>query len=360
MSNLISRRSFNRLLGTSTAIGVAAGMMPKSAFAGDTITVLNWQGYGTDEAWALKAFAEKTGIAVKHDYFNAEAEMLTKMQTNPGAYDVVLSNSARVRQLTAPHLIDPIDFSKIPNSKDLSPSLKDHANLTVDGKAYGCAWVWGMTGLAARKGKVAPGVSIAVLADPAFANRVAMDDDPIIAIGIGALMSGQSINAPKDLQLVGDKLKSMKKNVRLLWSSEDEWNKAFAADQFDLSVFWSGGAIRSLRRSKLPVEFIVPKEGAIGWLDCLTVPSSSSKKDAAYAFINYMIDPTFYDEWATKAGAPASANTVAVERLPSDDLNRVTYKPEYLTTMQFNAPLSDEVRSSFVELWTQVKAYYAS
>jgi spermidine/putrescine transport system substrate-binding protein len=57
--------------------------------------VLNWKGYGTDEAFALKAFADATGIAVEHDYFNAEAEMLTKLRTNPGAYDVVLINSAR-------------------------------------------------------------------------------------------------------------------------------------------------------------------------------------------------------------------------------------------------------------------------
>jgi spermidine/putrescine transport system substrate-binding protein len=358
MSNEISRRSFNRLLGTGAA--VAAGLAPFRAAAKETITVLNWQGYGTDEPWALKAFAEKTGITVNHDYFNAEAEMLTKMQTNPGAYDVVLVNSARLRQLSGPKLIDPIDYSKITNSKDLSPSLKSHSNLVIDGKAFGCAWVWGMTALAARKGKVTPGVSLSVLADPAFINRVAMDDDPMIAIGIGALMSGQNINAPTDLTLVGEKLKSMKKNIRLLWSSEDEWNKAFAADQFDLSVYWSGGAIRSLRRAKLPVEFIVPAEGAIGWLDTLTVPSSSTNKDAAYAFINYMIGPAFYDEWATTAGAPASANVVAVDRLPSDDLNRVTYKPEYLTTMQFQGAIPDDVRSSFVELWTQVKAYYAT
>src|SRR5262249_50697409 len=75
MSNEISRCSFNRLLGTGAA--VAAGLAPFGAAAKETITVLNWQGYGTDEPWALKAFAEKTGITVNHDYFNAEAEMLT-------------------------------------------------------------------------------------------------------------------------------------------------------------------------------------------------------------------------------------------------------------------------------------------
>ncbi|MEC8259305.1 MAG: spermidine/putrescine ABC transporter substrate-binding protein, partial [SAR324 cluster bacterium] len=48
------------------------------------IRVLNWQGYGTDEAWALEMFKERTGIEVVHDYFNSEQEMLTKLRTNPG------------------------------------------------------------------------------------------------------------------------------------------------------------------------------------------------------------------------------------------------------------------------------------
>jgi spermidine/putrescine transport system substrate-binding protein len=58
------------------------------------IRVLNWKGYGTDEAWAVAAFEEATGHTVVHDYFNSEQEMLTKLRTNPGAYDVVLINSA--------------------------------------------------------------------------------------------------------------------------------------------------------------------------------------------------------------------------------------------------------------------------
>jgi spermidine/putrescine transport system substrate-binding protein len=172
-------------------------------------------------------------------------------------------------------------------------------------------------------------------------------------------MSGQDINAPKDMKLVGEKLRSMKKNVRLLWQSEDEWNKAFAANQFDLAVYWSGGAIRSRRKSRLPVDFIMAKEGAIGWVDTLTIPKSSTKPDAAYAFLNYMIDPEFYYEWATKAGAPASANGAAMAKLPDDDLNKVTYKPEYLAKLQIMAPLSDDVRQSFVDLWEETKAYFA-
>ena len=355
MSFSINRRQFSLLaLG-----GLAAPALVKSrAFAAETITVLNWQGYGTDEAWALKAFAEKTGITVKHEYFNAESEMITKVKTNPGAYDVVLINSARVRQLGADYL-SPIDQTKIANDASIPPALRTHPNFVIDGKPYGNVWLWGMTGMAARAGKAKQGDSLSLLADPGFTNRLAMNDDPVVAIGIGALMSGQDMNAPKDLKLVGEKLKSLKKNIRLLWQSEDEWNKAFAADQFDLSVYWSGAAIRSRQNFKLPVDFIVAKEGAIAWVDTLTVPKSSTKQDAAYKFLDYMIDPDFYYEWATKVGAPASANPAAMAKLPDGDLNKVTHKADYLATMQIMGPLSDDIRQSFVDLWEETKAFYA-
>jgi spermidine/putrescine transport system substrate-binding protein len=355
MSISLNRRKFSVLALSSLA---APAILPRRAFAAETITVLNWQGYGTDEAWALKIFTEKTGITVKHEYFNSESESITKVKTNPGAYDVVLVNSARVRQL-APDLLIPIDHAKMPNAATLADPLKMHPNFVIDGKPYGNSWVWGMTGLAARTGKLAQGASFNELANPAFVNRVAMDDDPIIAVGIGALMSGQDINAPKDMKLVSEKLKSLKKNIHLLWQSEDEWNKAFAADQFDLSVFWSGGAIRSRRNSKLPVDFIMAKEGAIAWLDTMTIPKSSTKQDAAYTFINYMIDPDFYFEWATKVGAPASANTAAMAKLPDDDLNKLTHKAEYIAKLQVMGTLSDDTRQSFVDLWEEVKVFYA-
>ena len=253
--------------------------LPRRTRAADSITVLNWQGYGTDEAWAVKAFAERTGIEVNHDYFNSEAEMVTKLRTNPGAYDVVLINSARIAQVAAEGLIDPVDFSAVPNAAGLTPTLRDHANLTVDGKPMGVAWVWGMNALAVRQGKTKPD-SFAVLSRSglgrprrAFRRRGDRGDDRGAADRSGQRQPGQ------DLAKVGDALKAMKPGVKLIWTSEDQWNKAFAANEFDLAVYWSGAAVRSQRTYKLPVDFVVPKEGAIGWLDCLAVPATSEKKE---------------------------------------------------------------------------------
>jgi len=354
MTHPITRRRFTTALGG--AVLASAWARPGFADAKE-ITVLNWKGYGTDEAFALKAFADLTGITVKHDYFNSEPEMLTKLRTNPGAYDVVLINSARTQQAQAEGLIEAIDFSAIANSKDLAPALKEHGNLKADGKIYGLSWLWGMNSLGVRKGIGTD--SWAIFSDPKYAGRLALFDDAVTEIAIGALLTGQDINNPKDLKSITDTLKGMKSNVKLMWSSEDEWNKAFAANAFDISVYWSGAAVRSIKQHNLPVEFIVPKEGAIGWLDSLAIPASSKKKGDGLKFINYMIDPTFYLTWAKEAGAPASANQGAMEKLPADDLNRQIHKPEYLFKLQFMGALPDDRRQAFNDTWEEVKAFYA-
>ncbi|AYG62381.1 extracellular solute-binding protein [Rhizobium jaguaris] len=354
----ITRRNTLKLMSGAVIAGAAFSAMPRMAVSAGKITVLNWQGYGTDEAWSIKAFAEKTGIEVVHDYYSSESEMLTKLRTNPGAYDLVVLNAARCAQATAEDLLQPIDFSKVPNATTIDANLRSNANFLKDGKGYAVPWVWGMTSLAIRDGMPVPD-SYKVLADPAYKGRVAMDDDAIICVAAGALMTGQDMNNPKDLDAVRDALKSIKPNVKLLWSTEDQWNKSFAAKEFDLSLFWSGGSVRSKRNSKLPVDFVVPKEGGIGWVDGLGIPASAPNAEGALAFANWLIDPSFYFEWATKVGAPASSNSAALAALPADDLSRQVHKPEYLKTMGIMSALPDDRREAFNNLWQEVKAFYA-
>ncbi|MGF1623322.1 MAG: PotD/PotF family extracellular solute-binding protein [Alphaproteobacteria bacterium] len=360
MTVRFNRRTFNTLLGSTLGAGLAAGTLPRRAAAAGEITVLNWKGYGTDEAFALEAFTAATGIAVRHDYFNSEPEMLTKLRTNPGAYDVVLVNSARTAQAQAEGLIEAIDYAAVPNAADVPDAIRSHANLYLDGTPYGVPWLWGMSSLTVREGVVEGADSWAIMTDPAYEGRLCLFDDSVTAVAIGALLTGQDINDPQDLAAIGEVLKSMKPNLKLLWSSEDEWNRAFAAGSFDISVYWSGAAVRAIQEFDLPVEFVVPKEGAIGWLDILAVPVSSTAKDEALAFIDYMIDPDFYVTWATTAGAPASANAIAMEGLPPGDLNAEVHKAEYFSELQMMADLPDDRRQAFVDLWEEVKAHYAA
>ncbi len=356
--NNITRRNTLQLISAGLIASASYSILPRKAAAAGTITVLNWQGYGTDEAWSIKAFQEATGIEVVHDYYSSEAEMLTKLRTNPGAYDLVVLNAARCAQAMAEDLIAPIDYSKVPNISSVAENLRANVNFNKDGKGYAVPWVWGLTALAMREG-LPKADSYAVLGDPTYKGRVALQDDAVGVIAAAALLTGQDMNNPKDLDLVKETLKGFKQNVKLLWSTEDQWNKSFAAKEFDVAMYWSGGSVRSKRVSKLPVDFVVPKEGGIGWVDGLGIPASAPNMEGAHAFANWMIDPKFYVEWATKVGAPASSNVAAMEALPADDLSRQIHKPEYIATMSIMSALPDDRREAFNNLWQEVKAYYA-
>lgn len=356
----VSRRRF---VAGASAIGVGLGLSPfisSRASAGTEVKVLNWQGYGTDEAWALEAFKKATGLDVVHEYYNSEAEMITKLQTNPGAYDVIVTNCAWNGRASELGVIQPIDTAQIGHFADLNPAFRDSNLLNVDGKTYGVAWVWGITAIAYSTDvfKEAP-KSLAVLWDAKNAKRVALRDDAIEAVGFAAMATGQDMNHPADLAKVKEKLLALKPNVALLWSSEDEWNKQFQAKAFDLSVYWSGSAFRSKTAFNLPVGYVVSDEGGVGWFDGLAIGKDAPNAEGAHKFINYMIDPTYYVEWATKIGAPASANDKAMAAMPDSESKAFYADQAAISRLQFMAPLTDEERQKYSDLWAEVKTEYA-
>jgi len=348
-----------RMLATAGAGAVALALAPRARAEG-VVRVLNWQGYGTDEAWALEAFKAATGNTVEHDYFNSEQEMLTKLRTAPGTYDVVLINSSYTGQAAAEGLIQPIDTSKLSNWGNLIPSYRDNAMLNADGKVWGESWLFGVTSFAYNTTKIATRPdSIQILWDPAHAGRVGWRDDAVESVQMAALATGQDMNNPADMAAIKAKLEALKGQLATFWSSEDEWNKLMAGDAFDLAVYWSGSAARSKKAFGLPVEFVIPQEGAIGWLDGLSIAAGAPNPDGAHAFLDYMVSPDFYVRWDTEVGAPASANQAAMDGLPADAFNRVVLgDPAVGARLQFMAPMSDEQRQSWLDLWQEVKTSF--
>ena len=336
---------------TTTAFALIAPM----ALA-EEIRVLNWQGYGTDLDWAVAAYTEATGNTVVHEYFTSEQEMLTKLRTNPGAYDVVLINSAFTGQAQAEGLIAPIDTAKLSNFADLDPKLAANEDLNPGGALHGVPWTWGLTSFAVNTGDFpsAP-TSVSVFWDPAFKGRVSIRDDALEAVQFAALATGQNINDINDMAAVKAKLTDLMPQISTFWGAETDWNQNMAAGQFAVATYWSGSAARSMSEG-LPVAFVVPEEGAIGWLDGLSIPASSTRQDAALAFIDWMIDPDFYVKWDAE-GAPASANTAAAAALPEASFNRkVLGDPAVVARVQFMRPVSDAKREEYLALWQELKA----
>jgi spermidine/putrescine transport system substrate-binding protein len=341
-----------KTLATTAMTAIMAG----SALAAD-LHVLNWKGYGADEPWAVEAFEAATGHKVINDFFNSEQEMLTKLRTNPGLYDVVMINAAFMDQAFGEGLVDAIDTSKIPNYPNIGAEMAESPMLKRDGSVYGVPWVWGVTALAINDKSFATApTSINVMWDEAHKGRVVLRDDAVEAIQFGAIATGQDINNIKDLDAVKAKLSALMPQVRTFWSAENDFNQMIAANQIDVGTYWSGSADRAKTNFKLPVTLVIPEEGAVGWLDSFAIPKGSDNVEGAAAFINYMVDPSFYTEWVAKVGAPVSASNQALEALPEDAFNRVIMgDPANATRIKFQAPITDAQREAYLALWQEIK-----
>lgn len=334
----------------------AALALAAQAATAEEIRVLNWQGYGTDLDWSVAEFEARTGNKVVHEYFTSEQEMLTKLRTNPGAYDVVLINSAFTGQAAAEGLIAPIDRAAIPNIADVDPAFLENPDLASDGALYGAPWTWGLTSFAVNANDFPePPASLSVFWDPAWKGRVSIRDDALEAVQFAALATGQDINGIADMGAVKAELEALMPQIRAFWSSENDWNQFMAAGEIAVATYWSGSAARSIDKG-LPIVFVVPEEGAIGWLDGLSIPAASTHKAAAAAFIDWMLDPAFYVRW-DKEGAPASANATAAAALPEDSFNReVLGDPEVVALVQFMRPVPDAKRQEYLAMWQGLKA----
>ena len=288
-------------LATLTLLSSAAAVaQPKGE-----VRLLAYEGYA-DPAW-VEEFEKKTGIAVKVTYVGGVDEQIAKMKASNGKdYDVVTIDTASLKAYADQKLIAPIDKSKLTSAGNLLPDFRGMANATFDGATYGVPWAWGSLGMVYDK-KTFPTApeSWEVLWDPKYKGKVISLDDANNAINFGAIVLG--IKDPfhlTDAQFaqVKDKLIALKRNLLTYFAGFDEGTTIWTENDVVLMFSMGELAAINLQKKGFDVGYAIPKEGAVGWLDNLTVSAGTSNPDAAYAWINFVLQKKIGADMAKKFG----------------------------------------------------------
>lgn len=330
------------------------------AFEGQELVVANWNDYGSDIEWAVEEFEAATGATVTHQYFNSEEELLSMLRSGGvGTVDVALPNLAFLPSAIDDELVVPLDTSRLENYDELYPQLIAEAETVSDGEIYGVPWEWGSTSLAYNTDLVdtAP-TSWDVLWDPANEGEVAFFDDAATAVTVSALRLGQDpYSSDLDLDAVRDDLLAMKPNVQVYWASADDWLLSFENESVTLGNLWSGLAGTQIGEGD-PVGYIVPEEGAPGWLDLWTIVADSDVEDLSYAWIDYMISADYQARWAqdTERSSPAPANSTVADAIPDDVAARIGLDPGFLDTLLIQRGVDEETLQDWTTMWQEVKA----
>ena len=348
------RRCRPGMLGAILLLTAAAcGGGPEGGAAARRLDVYIWTNYLPSEV--VSDFERRTGIRVEVDTYSSNEALLEKLQSGVAGYDLAVPSDYMLQVLVAQRLLRPLDRRRLPRFGNLDPRLLGRK--FDPGNRYSLPYVWGTTGIGYDRRKVrGPVDSWQALFDPRYAGRILMLDDMREAFGAALALDGRSINErdPAALRRAAARLRGQKPLVRTYNSSD--FANLLAAGDVDLAQGWNGELAKVVAQDPARFAYVVPKEGATLWIDSLVLPTAARHPDAAYAFLDYLMEPAVA---ARIVGSVryASANRAAwplVERAIRDD--PAVYPPaavldrcELIEDLGATTPLLDQ-------LWTEVKA----
>jgi spermidine/putrescine transport system substrate-binding protein len=297
---------------------VLLGLAFATPAAAADLVISNWDGYMAPDA--VDAFKAATGVSAEVVVHATNEEIMGKLVASGGkGYDVVFVSSPFAEVLNKLGLTEPIDHAKVPNLANL---YLEATTLPYDpGNTFSVPYTWGTTGLCYRS-------DLVKTAPTSWNNLLAPSDDlkgktTMLAtdrwlLAAGFLAKGYSVNEtdPAKLTEVKDALIAAKKTL-LAYDDTTFYSKLVSGEALMVQA-WDGWCNYGIAENPA-IKYVIPKEGSDLWLDTMVVMKSSEHKEAAFQFVNFMLDAKNH-AWAAQNIDYKVPNKPAMESLPADFL----------------------------------------
>lgn len=341
----VSRRHFLGVTGLGTAMAVMGATGPllrpgmaRAAELGDRAVLATWPNYHDIENFAI--FQKETGVATQVNVFGSNEEMLAKLQAGGSGWDVFVPTNYTITTYVEADLIEPLDLSKLPNYDPAAFEARFAEAGTVDGKLYAVPKNWGTTGIAWDSSKAkAPFTSWKEFFDITmtdFSGRTMVHDYQLTTIGNALKYYGYSFNSidPNELADAEKLLLQVKPH---LFAISSDYQPAMRNGDAWMTMCWTGEG-KQMNRDIPEIHFALGKEGGEIWSDYYAIPKNAPHREAAYALINFLIDPQVNAREASAHGFPVADSRVNA-LLPKEVLEDPILYPaaELLNAQEFGA-----------------------
>jgi spermidine/putrescine transport system substrate-binding protein len=320
----------------------------------------------------ISGFEQKYGLKVHVTYYNSNEQAIAGIQANPGKYDIVIPSDYAVEILRDDHLLESIDTTKdLQNFSNIDPSFRSpefdpgSSLRQIKGKTpekkYTIPYQWGTTGIAYDDTKVTdPPTTWAGLADPQYHGKVALVDDNRDVLGAGMIALGYDKNSPTadELHKAGDWVSSL----GFVPVNADHPAQPLLDGQADISIMYNGDAAQAMRQNP-HVKYLLPTDGSI-WFDNLAIPKDAPDRDAALAFMDYVLDPRVGAE-ITKYFGYSTPNQASLDILAKEDPAIVDNKAtnpsrDSLLGLLGTRDVGPAMRQLYLSIWQQVSGLSSS
>lgn len=260
----------------------------KETTGANTFYLYNWGDYIDPDL--LDKFEEETGFNVVMETFDSNEAMITKIKQETTDFDICIPSEYAVEMMRDQGLIEKLDHSKIKGLSNIDERFLDREY--DPGNEYSIPYLWGTFGILynTKKYEESDFESWKNLWDPKFKGEILSFDGARETLGIGLLANNLSLNTedPAKLTEIRDELIGFMGNVKAILA--DEIRMYMALEEANVGITFSGDASNAIE-SNDNLSYVIPKEGSNIWFDNMVIPKTSKNKEAAYAFINFMLEP---------------------------------------------------------------------
>ncbi len=336
------------------------------------VYVYNWSDYIAEDT--LENFEAETGIRVVYDVYDSNEMLEAKLMAGSSGYDVVFPSARPFAQRhIQAGIYAPLDKGWMSNLGNLDADLLAGLQDVDPDNTHTLPYMWGTTGLGINVAKVkeilgedAPLDSWSLLFDPANAEKLAecgisVLDDEQETFAAALIWKGRNANALEgdETAVVSDVYAGIRPHIRYFNSSR--YIDDLANGDICLAMGYSGDVFQARdsaveAENGIEIAYIIPKEGAVRWVDLMAIPKDAPHPENAHAFIDYLLKPD------VAAGivdyvSYASPNTAAMERVdPEIAGDPGVYPPaEVMAKLVDPVTLPPQTTRERVRAWTTIK-----
>ncbi len=338
-----------------------------------TVNIYNWNDYFAEDT--LQQFESTTGIKPVLDLYDSNETLEAKLLAGHSGYDLVFPTA---RPFAARHIKAKIyrapERSKLTGWKNLDPQLMQTLEDIDPGNKYLVPYMWGTTGIGINSVKVkqilgedAPLDSWALIFDPSISSKLKscgislMDDSTeVFAAALAYLGKDPNSTSNADIQAAQELITQARPNIRYFHSSQ--YISDLANGDLCVAHAYSGDALQAGDRAEeakngVEVSYIIPKEGAVLWVDVMAIPADAPHPEQAMAFIDFMLQPKNIAA-ASNYVYYANPNLPATELLDEDLRNHPGIYPDASVKQKLIVlkERSDKEIRNINRLWTRIKA----
>lgn len=301
------------------AVGALTGVAVRAqAPAAAPLKVLAWPGYA--DADVVAEFEERTRNRVEITTVATDDQLRAHVDAQGSAgFDVIAANTAEIARFAAASRLARIDLQRVPQAARQLPRFRDHAaipGLNRHGALHALPYTFAEMGLIFDRRQLSrPPSSIASLWDAQLRGKVLAYDGSSHNFSLAA----QALGLPPfripagEMPRIARHLVELRRNVRGFYTQPEESVELFRRHRIAL-MFANYGSqqVKLLRDAGADVGYVLPREGALAWLDCWAITAACGRPELAHAWLDHMLSASVGHRLTARQGL---ANTV--EPLPT-------------------------------------------